>query len=251
MSAESHLLATYAEIALAAVTLCALVFISAPYGRHARNGWGPTLPNRLGWILMESPAVLVFGAVYFMGPHRFEPVPLVLLSMWWFHYINRAYVFPFRLSPGSKRMPAMIPIIAIGFNTLNAYVNAGWIAHVGSYDLSWLRDPRFVLGAVVFFAGFAANHRADMRLLSLRKPGEGGYKIPRGGLHELVSSPNYFGEIVEWCGWAIATWSLAGLAFALYTFANLAPRALQNHRWYREKFADYPKARRALIPYLF
>jgi protein-S-isoprenylcysteine O-methyltransferase Ste14 len=65
-----------------------------------------------------------------------------------------------------------------------------------------------------------------------------------------VSSPNYLGEIVQWTGWAIATWSLGGLAFALYTAANLAPRALDNHRWYQDHFDDYPPRRRALIPYL-
>ena len=47
------------------------------------------------------------------------------------------------------------------------------------------------------------------------------------------------------------TWSLAGLAFALFTFCNLAPRALSNHRWYRETFEHYPSNRRALIPGLF
>ena len=45
-------------------------------------------------------------------------------------------------------------------------------------------------------------------------------------------------------------WSLAGLSFAVYTFANLAPRAFSNHAWYREKFADYPRGRRALIPFV-
>jgi hypothetical protein len=66
----------------------------------------------------------------------------------------------------------------------------------------------------------------------------------------LVSCPNYLGEIIEWSGWALATWSLAGAAFALYTIANLAPRAVAYHRWYRESFNDYPPARRALLPFI-
>jgi protein-S-isoprenylcysteine O-methyltransferase Ste14 len=65
-----------------------------------------------------------------------------------------------------------------------------------------------------------------------------------------VSCPNYLGEMLEWFGWALATWSIAGLAFALYTVANLLPRALQHHRWYRAKFADYPADRKALVPYV-
>ena len=94
------------------------------------------------------------------------------------------------------------------------------------------------------------NLHADTVLIHLRKPGETGYKIPRGGIYRFVTSPNYLGEIMEWCGWALMTWSLPGLAFAVYSVANLAPRALSNHKWYREKFDDYPTSRRALIPFL-
>ena len=43
-------------------------------------------------------------------------------------------------------------------------------------------------------------------------------------------------------------WSLPALAFAMWTAANLIPRALWRHRWYREKFPDYPPSRRAVIP---
>ena len=74
------------------------------------------------------------------------------------------------------------------------------------------------------------------------------YKVPQGGFYRWVSSPNYFGEIVQWIGWAIATWSLAGLSFAVWTVANLAPRARANHRWYQENLPGYPPERKALIP---
>jgi protein-S-isoprenylcysteine O-methyltransferase Ste14 len=152
------------------------------------------------------------------------------------------------MKTAGKQIPMLLPLIAITFNTLNAYVNSRWISHYGSYDLSWLTDPRFIIGASVFFVGMRINRQSDNILLNLRKPGESGYKIPEGGLYRWISSPNYFGEIIEWFGWAIATWSLAGLAFAVYAIANLAPRALSNHQWYKEKFADYPRERRALIP---
>ena len=45
-------------------------------------------------------------------------------------------------------------------------------------------------------------------------------RVKRGliidGVHRYVRHPNYLGEIVQWTGWAIMTWSLAGLAFALF-----------------------------------
>jgi protein-S-isoprenylcysteine O-methyltransferase Ste14 len=88
-------------------------------------------------------------------------------------------------------------------------------------------------------------------LRNLRGPGETGYKIPRGGAYNWVSCPNYLGEIVEWLGWALATWSFGGLAFAAYTAANLVPRALANHRWYQKRFPDYPVQRKAILPFVW
>lgn len=232
------------------VTFAALAFVTAPYGRHVRKGWGPTIPSRVGWVVMESPAVLAFLAFYALGRHRAEPAPLALLALWQTHYIHRAFVFPLAMRADKKRMPALIAAMAIAFNLLNAWINARWLSALGTYPASWLVDPRFLLGAAVFAAGYAINVRADRRLFALRADGGTGYKIPRGGLYEYVSSPNYLGEIIEWFGWALATWSLPGLAFAVYTIANLGPRAVQHHAWYRRTFPDYPARRKALVPFL-
>jgi len=248
---EIHLWATWAEVGLGVLTFVSLFFVVAPYGRHARKGWGPEIPARVGWIVMEAPASLVFLAIYLYGENRFAPAPLVMLALWQFHYVQRAFVFPWRMKIAGKKMPVVIALLAIVFNLLNAYVNARWISHFGAYAPSWLIDPRFVLGAGVFFAGWRINTWADARLAALRKPGESGYVIPHGGLYDRITSPNYFGEIVEWCGWAILTWSFAGLAFAFYTFANLAPRAVAHRRWYREKFPNYPPERKAVLPYVW
>jgi steroid 5-alpha reductase family enzyme len=234
----------------AAVTALVLTFITAPYGRHVRAGWGPQVPARLGWVVMESPAVVGFIAIYAYGAHRAEVVPLVLLGLWQFHYVQRTVIYPLRMRPGGRPMPVLIVLLAFVFQSLNGFVNARWISELGAYPQAWLADPRLWLGAAVFFTGWVINMRADATLRALRRPGDSGYRIPRGGLYEHISCPNYFGELLEWTGWAIATWSLAGLAFAVYTAANLVPRALANHRWYRETFPEYPATRRALIPFV-
>jgi 3-oxo-5-alpha-steroid 4-dehydrogenase 1 len=237
------------ELALALLTVIGLRFITAPYGRHGRAGWGPTVPARFGWLIMESPAPLLFAGVYLTGAHRAQLVPLLFLGLWQLHYTQRTFVYPFLLRAGA-RIPVSIMALAIFFNVLNAYINARWISQWGDYPVRWLADPRFLVGVVLFLGGMAVNLGSDRTLRHLRGPGETGYRIPHGGGYRWVSSPNYLGEIVEWFGWALATWSLAGLAFALYTTANLAPRAMDNHRWYRQRFADYPADRRALIPFL-
>jgi steroid 5-alpha reductase family enzyme len=114
-----------------------------------------------------------------------------------------------------------------------------------------LHDLRFCAGVALFASGFLVHVWSDHALRNLRKPGELGYTIPRGGLFEYVSSPNYFGEIAEWSGWALASWSLPGLAFAVFTAANLVPRAHANRAWYIARFPDYPRERKRVIPFIF
>jgi 3-oxo-5-alpha-steroid 4-dehydrogenase 1 len=238
----------WGTLALAPIVFIVLLFIQAPYGRYIRQGWGSTLDNRLGWFWMELPAVLVFGGIwlFFAKPGI---TPLVLLLLWQIHYCHRVFVYPWTLKKG-KRMPWLILLMAVIFNTSNGYLNAWSIAsHAEKYAVSWLWGPQFLAGAVLFFTGMALNKVSDRRLARLRETGAG-YRIPHGLAYRWVSCPNYLGEIIQWTGWAIAAWSLAGWIFAIWTAANLVPRAIAHHRWYRETFADYPPERRALIPYL-
>jgi steroid 5-alpha-reductase/3-oxo-5-alpha-steroid 4-dehydrogenase 1 len=238
-----HLL-LFLYLAMSAVTLPGLLLFTAPYGRHGRAGWGPSLSATAGWVLMESPAVVVFAVAFLLAPHA-GPVEWLFLLIWESHYVQRTFIFPFRFPSGGKPMPILVAATGFSFNVMNGWLNGNYLT---GYPISWLWDPRFLVGVALFAGGYAINRQSDRILFSLRKPGESGYKIPQGGLYEWISCPNYFGEMVEWSGWALATWSLPGLAFALWTTANLLPRAIAHHRWYHEKFADYPKRRKALIP---
>jgi steroid 5-alpha reductase family enzyme len=187
-----------------------------------------------------------------MSPRSGNVAVWVLASLWIGHYVERTFHYPLKQRGQSgKRMPATVVLMALIFNVINSYVNSRSLGEFGpDYDLAWLSRPATLLGITLFVFGFGVNRWADARLRELRAGGDPGYKVPRGGLYEYVSCPNYLGEMLEWCGWAIATWSLAGLAFAAFTAANLAPRALANHAWYRREFPDYPENRRALIPFL-
>jgi len=237
---------------LAAVIFFALFFITAPYGRHTRRGWGASISNRLGWIIMEAPAPLVFIAMFLIGNTGVSITSALFLAMWLAHYIHRAFIYPFSLRDSGSRMPLFIIASAILFNAVNGYLNGRYIfAFSGGYSNQWLTDPHFIAGVVLFIAGFRINRQADNTLRRLRLPEECGYKIANEGLFRWVSCPNYFGEIMIWTGWAIATWSLPGLAFAVWTAANLVPRARVHHVWYLQNFPDYPAKRKALLPRLW
>ncbi|CAI0424385.1 unnamed protein product [Linum tenue] len=174
------------------LTYISLQFLSAPYGKHSRPGWGPTIPPALAWFLMESPSVWLPISIFPSGRHAADRKALILILL----------------------QPA----------------------------------ERLSAGAV----GVPLQERLRERWAVLGERQGGGYKVPRGGWFELVSCPNYLGEVLEWAGWAVMNWSWVGFGFLLYTCANLVPRARSNHKWYLDKFGeDYPKARKAIFPYLY
>jgi len=243
----------WAFILIAAVVFISLFFFAAPYGRHTKTGWGPMINNRAGWVLMEIPASLLFIFYAVIGQREINLTLAVFIMIWQIHYLHRAFIYPFTIR-GSSKMPLSIALSGLLFNAVNTYVQGRWLftfAPVSLYGISWLADPRFIIGTVVFITGYAINKHADYVLRNLRKPGEKEYRIPAGGLYRLISCPNYFGEVVEWTGWAILTWSMAGSVFALWTAANLVPRAYQHHLWYKKTFPDYPGSRKSVIPFVF
>jgi 3-oxo-5-alpha-steroid 4-dehydrogenase 1 len=236
---------------IAAFTFVALLFIPAPYGRHSRPGWGPSIQARFGWMIMESvsPVLLIF--FFSLGAENITPLTIFIICLWVLHYIQRSFIYPFLMKNGRKPMSLSVVGMAIFFNVVNSYLNGSAVsAKTMSYNQSWASDPRFIIGALLFLAGFFVNIHSDATLRKLRTAGSDEYRIPSGGFFFLVSSANYFGEIVEWFGWACLTWTWAGLCFAVWTAANLVPRALANHRWYREKFPEYPRHRKAVFPFL-
>lgn len=253
MTFELHLIATWFEIALAVVTAPMLIFISAPYGRHDASGWGPRFPVKLSWMVMESPAVILFTFIYSSGIHCTETVPFVLYIAWMIHYVNRTFIYAARQrGQSTKTMPLLIVFLAFLFNVLNAYVNAAQISHYGRYPSTLLSEPHFIIGISFFVFGLYINLRSDSILRQLRvKNPSAAYSIPHGFLFNYISSPNYLGEIIEWFGWAIATNSLAGFSFFIYTVANLAPRAASHHNWYKQRFSGYPRERHRLIPFMW
>ncbi len=253
MKESTFYLIVYAWIAVAIFIFPVIIRIAAPYGRHTTQKWGKMIDNRVGWILMELPALLVFSIFFLCGTGDRPAITWIFFTLWVFHYVNRTLIFPLRLRTSGKKMPIAIVFMAIGFNFVNGFINGyylGSIATAAQYPLSYLSDPRFIIGILLFAGGMFINWHADDILIHLRKPGETGYIIPIKGLFRYISCPNHFGEIIEWSGFAMMTWSSPGLAFLVWTFVNLLPRALHHHKWYKDIFPDYPKSRKAIIPFI-
>jgi 3-oxo-5-alpha-steroid 4-dehydrogenase 1 len=235
-------------ILVAFVTFIYLFYIDAPYGRHIRKGWGKNISARLGWVIMESPCVILMIIYAWLVKDQLQVVHKVFLIFWLVHYIHRSFIYPFAIDMTNPKMPISIAASAFFFNIVNVNIQAFGIFYFTEYLQDWMNSPVFYSGISIFLIGMYINIRSDYLIISLRKDKGPGYHMPNKFMHRYISAPNYFGEIVEWIGWTILTWSISGLVFAIWTIANLFPRAIAHHKWYQEKFNDYPKNRKAIIP---
>lgn len=250
MSYHQFLAINYLWIALAILTFVVLLKLTAPYGRHSSINWGPLIPNHIGWVLMEAPVLLFF--LYFAlsnGAFKSNGV-YVFSALFIFHYLYRSFIFPFRIQTKGKMMPLLIALSAIYFNAMNGFLLGTDLACFSDYSPDYFVQWNFIPGILLFSTGFYMHSRSDAYLISLRKPGETGYKIPQSFMFNSVSCPNFLGEIIQWTGFALLCWNISSASFLIWTLANLIPRAMAHHRWYHEQFADYPVERKAIFPYL-
>ena len=240
--------------AVAVVVFVALQFFEAGYGYLFDRRYGPPVNNKVGWVLMESPVFVAMCILWAMSDRQWATVPLVLFSMFQLHYFQRSFIFPL-LMRGKSKMPLGIVLMGMVFNTLNALMQGGWIFYLApaDYYADWFAKPYIYVGVLLFFAGMFINMQSDYIIRHLRKEGDTRHYIPRGGAFRYVSSANYFGELLEWTGFAIASWSWAGVVFVLWTFANLAPRSASLYKRYAKEFGEEftSRGRKRIIPFIY
>lgn len=253
MSLENILYISYIWMGIALPVHITMFFVTAPFGRHTTTKWGVSINNKLGWILMEMPSLSLMLYFLISGTYSLSNYSWILFLLWILHYTNRTLIYPFRIKSTPKKMPLLIVVNAIVFNFMNAGLNGYFLAELsnGLYTQTWLSSFHFYVGLFLFLAGAFINLKSDSILIHLRKPGETGYKIPQGFLFKYISSPNLFGEIIEWTGFAIMAWNVPALSFAVWTYANLVPRAKNHHDWYKRNFDDYPEERKVVFPFIF
>ena len=241
----------YAWIIIGLLSFPFILKFDAPYGRHSSSKWGYSIDNKLAWIVMELPALLVCPLIFYLSTNEKSILTSFFIFLWLVHYFNRTIIYPNRILTKKKKMPLIIVMLAFIFNLVNGYINGYYFGFIDfSYSLEWVYTPQFIIGSILFIVGFLINTSSDSILINLRKKNTNEYTIPRKGLFNYISCPNFFGEIIEWLGFAVMTWSIAGLAFFLWTFFNLFPRALSHHTWYKNTFNDYPKNRKAVFPFI-
>jgi len=127
-------LINYIWITIAITTFMVLVIfkIKAPYGRHSNNKWGVMISNKWGWFVMELPAFLLMPIITLTGPSEKNELTYLLLVLWGLHYFNRTFIFPFKLKTKNKKMPLLIVVSAILFNSVNGFLNGYYLGYLNT-----------------------------------------------------------------------------------------------------------------------
>ena len=89
--------------------------------------------------------------------------------LWLLHYLQRGFIHPLLMRYHSPRVPFLITLAGLLPNTIFSWLNASAIACLyPSVASNWHRDPRFVIGVLLYAVGFVVNRSADWTLRSLR-----------------------------------------------------------------------------------
>jgi 3-oxo-5-alpha-steroid 4-dehydrogenase 1 len=256
------------------VVLPILFVIDAPFGRFTWKNDRLNVDGIKAWIIMELPSPITMLSTFRRAP--LAPKALVpplnhpctlLAALYAIHYANRALISPLR-TPSRSRSHIMVPIAAVAFNLTNGYLMGAFLSAPDTLKANQdaFSRPSFWIGVFIWALGFVGNIVHDEILLNIRrkkmreeaqqgrkKSDQEHYSIPHGLLYRWISYPNYFCEWIEWIGFA-----LAASPSAIYTppwlfvsaeVCTMLPRAWKGHLWYKKTFPDFPKERKAVVPF--
>ena len=67
----------------------ALHFFEAGYGYLFDRRYGPPVPNRIGWVVMESPVFILMCVLWACSDRMWQAGPLALFALFQTHYLQR------------------------------------------------------------------------------------------------------------------------------------------------------------------
>lgn len=254
MGADTYYMTMWAMALTAVIVFIALYFVKAGYGIFRTKQWGFSINNKVAWVLMEAPVFIVMLYMWTSnGASTALPAFLAFL-LFELHYFQRSFVFPLMMK-GNSRMPIAIMAMGIVFNVINGLLigTSLFVFPPSQFNEGavYLTHPTAIAGIIVFFCGMGINIHSDHVIRHLRQPGDTRHYLPQKGFYRYVTSANYFGELVEWTGFALFCSTPAAWLFVVWTAANLVPRAAAIHKRYRKEFGDTVGIRKRVIPFIY
>ncbi|KAF8651665.1 hypothetical protein HU200_063176 [Digitaria exilis] len=157
----------------------------------------------------------------------------------WLYYVAAPLALASPCLPEAMRGQARIPDLVIDLSHIvMPLLKLGWCQWIGMAIFIWGWLHQFCCHAIL---GSLREHKNSDE-----------YVIPCGDWFSYVSCPHYLAEIVMYFGLLIASGGSSSSVWFLLIFVilNLSFSAIQTHKWYLQKFEDYPRSRYAIVPYI-
>ncbi|CAH3015442.1 unnamed protein product [Porites evermanni] len=230
------------------------------------------------YVLLYPHPSIVYGAAAASKPYA--PVVHIAAACWAGHFANRLLetLFVHRFSHATMPLSNLFKNCAYygGYSVL-----VGYFVNHPLYTPPMFGDAQVCTSLALFLFNEYGNFAIHCALWDLRPPGAKERKIPYPTSHPLtqlfrfVSCPNYTYEVklsrsqsilpfdvilqhdwpIEQCLLYIRVFfggktKSPSVLFTLFGFYQMAVWAIGKHRNYRKEFEDYPKGRKAVVPFL-
>ncbi len=212
--------------------------------RYSKFGTEKGVPSKTGMaILYFLPVVIVTVCALPYLSHA-STIQWIVYGALMLHFVKRTLEVLFVHKYSGSIQPFTFGVI------VSAYALMGGM-------ISWLNarpipaaDFWFYAGLILYLSGEAGNFYHHKLLAKLREK-EGGYHLPRGGWFEYATCPHYFFELLGWLGIALMSRHLFTVLTFVAMFGYLVARSVKTRQWYLERFPQYPKERKFMIPFIF
>ena len=167
------------------------------------------------------------------------------------HYLKREFetLFIHRFSNDT------MPFFNVFKNSTHYWILMGFgavyfLIHPKYTPPAWANDTTQIVLFVMFFFFEFLNFMTHVTLRNLRKPNSSERGIPKGWGFGFVSCANYWWESLCWLTFSISTQCLGAYLFLAVSFFQMLDWALKKHKRYKKDFPDYPKGRKAMVPFI-
>lgn len=212
--------------------------------RYSKFRTANGIPTRLGmFILYFSPIVTLFFTVKDYGSSA-NLIQWIVIGSIGLHFSKRVLESLFLHKYSGPTGFATTIAIAFFYSFAAFFISWLNIKSIPKIDI-W-----FILGIILYIIGNVGNFIHHKILVDLRKDSME-YFIPTGGLFKVVVCPHYLFEVFTWSGIFLFSRHFGALLVLLMIIAYLSARSLKTLKWYKEKFSDFPKNLKAMIPFVF
>lgn len=233
----------YSFFALLALGVGPAEYFGASMMNYSKFRTGAGISGRAGMAFLYF---LPFVAITFMA---WSYLPTATLLQWLvyltvaFHFIKRVLESLF-VHKYAGKIDLFTTLMIASFYSLAAGM-LGWL----NSNPFPVPDGWSYLGILLYIVGIVGNFYHHKLLADLRKDSLD-YFIPKGGLFEYVVCPHYLFEILIWLGIALLSRHLMAWLILLFIVMYLTTRSWRALKWYHEKFKDFPKDRKGILPFV-